>query len=96
MTREPFRAGALGGWVEGDGPPVLLLHGGPGLSFDYLDWLADEIGPGYRVAAFQQRGLEPSTVDGPFDMPTRVQQQHLQRSAGVVVVDLRTTQPVEG
>jgi len=72
MTREPFRAGALGGWARGDGLPVLLLHGGPGLSFDYLDWLADEIGPGYRVAAFQQRGLEPSTTEGPFDMATAV------------------------
>jgi proline iminopeptidase len=67
-----FRAGALAGWVVGEGPPVLLLHGGPGLSYDYLEWLAAEIGPGYLVAAFQQRGLEPSTVDGPFDVPTCV------------------------
>jgi pimeloyl-ACP methyl ester carboxylesterase len=58
--------GTLGGWVAGDGAPVLLLHGGPGLSYEYLDSLADELGEGFRVAAFQQRGLEPSTVDGPF------------------------------
>jgi pimeloyl-ACP methyl ester carboxylesterase len=47
-------------------PPVLLLHGGPGLSYEYLDGLAAELGPDYRVAAYQQRGLEPSTVEGPF------------------------------
>lgn len=56
----------LRGWVQGDGTPVLLLHGGPGLSADYLDGLADEVGTSYEVAGYQQRGLEPSQVDGPF------------------------------
>jgi pimeloyl-ACP methyl ester carboxylesterase len=46
--------------------PVLLLHGGPGLSFEYLDELGSELGDGFQVAAYQQRGLEPSTVEGPF------------------------------
>jgi pimeloyl-ACP methyl ester carboxylesterase len=59
-------AGTLAGWVTGSGPRVLLLHGGPGLSFEYLDELAAELGAGFRVAAYQQRGLEPSTLDGPF------------------------------
>ena len=72
MTREPFAAGELVGWVQGEGPPVLLLHGGPGLSYDYMDWLAEELGPAYRLAAFQQRGLAPSTEDGPFDLATAV------------------------
>jgi pimeloyl-ACP methyl ester carboxylesterase len=58
--------------VRRDGPPVLLLHGGPGLSYEYLDGLAGEIGPGYRVAAYQQRGLAPSTVEGPFDVARAV------------------------
>jgi pimeloyl-ACP methyl ester carboxylesterase len=58
--------GSLGGWVEGEGAPVLLLHGGPGLSFEYLDELSAELGAGFRVAAYQQRGLEPSTLGGPF------------------------------
>jgi pimeloyl-ACP methyl ester carboxylesterase len=62
----PVAGGALGGWAMGAGPPVLLLHGGPGLSYEYLDGLAAELGPDYRVAAYQQRGLEPSTVEGPF------------------------------
>ena len=60
--------GTLGGWIVGDGAPVLLLHGGPGLSYEYLDGLADELGTGFRIAAFQQRGLEPSTLAGPFTM----------------------------
>ena len=58
--------GALGGWVVGDGAPVLLVHGGPGLSYEYLDGLANELGTGVRIAAFQQRGLAPSTLAGPF------------------------------
>jgi pimeloyl-ACP methyl ester carboxylesterase len=72
VDRSELHADALGGWVRGVGPPVLLLHGGPGMSFEYLDDLAAEIGDGYRVAAFQQRGLEPSTAEGPFDVATAV------------------------
>jgi pimeloyl-ACP methyl ester carboxylesterase len=68
----PARNGVLGGWVDGDGRPVLLLHGGPGMTFTYLDSLADELLDGYQVAAYQQRGLEPSTLDGPFDVATQV------------------------
>jgi pimeloyl-ACP methyl ester carboxylesterase len=58
--------GRLGGWVVGNGLPVLLLHGGPGLSFEYLDDLGSELGDDFQVAAYQQRGLAPSTLDGPF------------------------------
>lgn len=63
---------ALTGWVQGEGPPVLLLHGGPGLSFEILDSLADELGLDYEIAAYQQRGLTPSTESGPFDVATHV------------------------
>jgi pimeloyl-ACP methyl ester carboxylesterase len=31
-----------------------------------------DIGEGYRVATFQQRGLAPSLTDGPFDVATAV------------------------
>lgn len=58
--------GTLGGWVAGEGPPALLLHGGPGLGYEYMDEVALELLPSYRVATFQQRGLEPSTREGPF------------------------------
>jgi pimeloyl-ACP methyl ester carboxylesterase len=33
----------IAGLRAGSGPPVLLLHGGPGLGFDYLRDLADEL-----------------------------------------------------
>lgn len=76
VTRSDFSAavdgGALEGWTIGEGPQVLLLHGGPGLSYEYLDGLAGEIGRGFQIAAYQQRGLAPSTVDGPFDIDTAV------------------------
>ena len=51
---------------------MLLLHGGPGLSFEYLDQLGDELAPDFRVAAYQQRGLEPSTLSGPFTIAQAV------------------------
>lgn len=63
--------GRLAVTVRGDGPPVLLLHGGPGLS-DYLDGLEDELGVSRRTARFQQRGLEPSTEAGPFTVARHV------------------------
>jgi len=66
MFTVPTGVGSLSGWVAGSGPRILLLHGGPGLSFEYLDELAAELGAGFRVAAYQQRGLEPSTLQGPF------------------------------
>ena len=58
--------GELRGWTAGSGPNVLLLHGGPGLDYAYLDGLGAELEPEFHVAAYQQRGLEPSTVEGPF------------------------------
>lgn len=58
--------GSLGGWAAGPGAPVLMLYGGPGLSYGYLDELSAELAVGFRVACHQQRGLEPSTCEGPF------------------------------
>ena len=52
----------------GTGRAVLVLHGGPGMSANYLDSLADEL-TGYRIAWYQQRGLPPSVEDGPYDVP---------------------------
>ena len=42
------------------------------MSFEYLDELAEEIGPGFQVAAYQQRGIEPSTLEGPFAVEREV------------------------
>jgi proline iminopeptidase len=62
----------LAGWRQGAGAPVLLLHGGPGLSFGYLQSLADELGHGFDLAAYQQRGLAPSGESGPFTVTDNV------------------------
>jgi pimeloyl-ACP methyl ester carboxylesterase len=68
----PVEGGQLSGWVSGSGAPVLLLHGGPGLSYDYLDDVADDIGGDFEIATYQQRGIAPSMLDGPFDVPTHI------------------------
>lgn len=59
---------AIAGLRDGSGPPVLLLHGGPGLGFDYLRDLADELATENDVAWYQQRGLAPSAVSGPYSV----------------------------
>src|SRR4029434_11221261 len=56
----------LAGLRAGSGPPVLLLHGGPGLGFDYLRDLADELAQVSSVGWYQQRGLASSAAEGPF------------------------------
>ena len=62
----------IAGRRAGAGPPVLLLHGGPGLGFDYLRDLADELAEENDVAWYQQRGLAPSVTDGPFTVEADV------------------------
>jgi pimeloyl-ACP methyl ester carboxylesterase len=59
--------GVIGGLSTGSGPPLVMLHGGPGLS-DYLGSLDGELIPGYTVHRYQQRGLAPSTTSGPFSV----------------------------
>ncbi|SER67348.1 Pimeloyl-ACP methyl ester carboxylesterase [Pedococcus cremeus] len=76
MERRTFLAptphGSLAGWCTGAGEPVLLLHGGPGLEGTYLDVVADELAVAFEVATFQQRGLPPSTEEGPFTIDQAV------------------------
>jgi pimeloyl-ACP methyl ester carboxylesterase len=62
----------IAGRRSGSGPPVLLLHGGPGLGFDYLRDLADELAQENDVAWYQQRGLEPSAPGRPYTVATDV------------------------
>jgi pimeloyl-ACP methyl ester carboxylesterase len=62
----------IGGLRAGSGPRVLLLHGGPGLGFEYLRDLADELAEENDVGWYQQRGLEPSAADGPYSVPLDV------------------------
>jgi pimeloyl-ACP methyl ester carboxylesterase len=63
----------LAGRRAGGGPRVLLLHGGPGLGFDYLRDLADELAAENDVAWYQQRGQEPSAVGGPHSVALDVE-----------------------
>ncbi|HTX62805.1 MAG TPA: alpha/beta hydrolase [Acidimicrobiales bacterium] len=50
--------------IDGDGRPLVLLHGGPGLS-DYMALLDDET-VGWRRIRYQQRGIAPSPESAPF------------------------------
>ena len=65
---EPTIAGRL----AGTGPRVLLLHGGPGMTFEYLRDLAEELVEENEVAWYQQRGLEPSATDVDFSVAANV------------------------
>lgn len=56
--------------ISGDGPDLLCLHGGPGLS-DYVAMLDDEI-DGWRRISYTQRGLAPSPTAGPFTVAQHV------------------------
>ena len=76
MERIPFTvatpSGDLSGWVMGEGPRVLAIHGGPGMNYDYLDDAVVELAAHYEVATFQQRGLPPSTEQGEFTVAEAV------------------------
>jgi proline iminopeptidase len=74
MTREfvvSVAGGTITGWQQGQGPHALLLHGGPGVS-DYTEALAAELEDGYTVTRYQQRGVAPSTTEGPFDVEANI------------------------
>ena len=74
MTEETFAAstpdGPIAGHAGGSGAPLLLLHGGPALS-DYMDMLGPEL-DGWRWVRYQQRGLAPSALAGPFTVERHV------------------------
>lgn len=76
MEPTPFTvaagSGQLSGWVSGDGPRVLAIHGGPGMNYDYLDDAVAELAARYQVATYQQRGLAPSSEDGEFTVAEAV------------------------
>ena len=57
---------------EGEGPPVLLLHGGPGVGAENLVSLVEELDGLIDGVLPQQRGLEPSTLEGPRDVEAHV------------------------
>ena len=67
-------AGAvIHGTLQGHGPPVILLHGGPGC-YDYfagsaaVEWLAGS----HLVCSYDQRGCRGSASSGPFTIQANV------------------------
>ena len=63
--------GRIAGWLAGSGPPALVLHGGPGLS-DITEGLAAELADRFSTIRYQQRGLAPSTAEGPHTVEQNV------------------------
>ena len=66
--------------VSGTGPPVVLLHGGPGL-WDYLAPLAALLDDTFTVIRFDQRGCGRSTGGGPFTIAQAVDDMDQVRAA---------------
>jgi pimeloyl-ACP methyl ester carboxylesterase len=71
-VRESPPVSELAVWDSGpeDGVAALVLHGGP--MTDYTAPLVALLPPTLRTIRYQQRGLPPSTVEGPFDIETHV------------------------
>ena len=80
MTFETIHVPVPGGEIfatrRGAEPPglprVLLLHGGPGMGAEYLVSLVEVLDGAVDIVLPQQRGLEPSTLEGPRDIETHV------------------------
>ena len=65
-------AGSIAGTRVGQGPPALVLHGGPGLSSEYTEPLALELADIFDTIRYQQRGQEPTTVRDPYTVEAHV------------------------
>jgi pimeloyl-ACP methyl ester carboxylesterase len=63
----PVAGGVLVGRRGGEGPPALVLHGGPAIP-DYTAGLAEEIGGFFSTCRYTQRGVPPSAVAGPYSI----------------------------
>src|SRR5947199_1535747 len=64
--------GSIAGGRVGQGPPGLVLHGGPGLSGEYTGPLALELADLFDTIRYQQRGQEPTTVREPYTVEAHV------------------------
>ena len=74
---------SLSACVEGDGPPLLLCHGGPGL-WDYLGDLALALIHEFQVCRWDQRGCGRSEPSAPYGLDVAVQDvQDLKRALGI-------------
>jgi proline iminopeptidase len=76
MAEQPITittpAGDIAAWTGGTGSETaVFLHGGPGMT-DYLDTLSPIVGRRFRTIRYQQRGLPPTTIGGPYTVETNV------------------------
>jgi len=71
MGEEPFEVGVpegvLRGHRGGEGPPALLLHGGPAVS-DYTEGCAAELCDLFSTIRYTQRGARPSAAGPPYSI----------------------------
>jgi len=65
----PVDGSVLCGHHGGEGPPALVLHGGPAMA-DYTEGLAAELGGLLSTVRYTQRGVAPSTVGPPYTIET--------------------------
>jgi pimeloyl-ACP methyl ester carboxylesterase len=76
MGFEHLTVGVPGGKIfatrRGAGPAAILLHGGPGIGAEHLVGLVEELDGLINGVLPQQRGLGPSTLEGPRDIETHV------------------------
>lgn len=63
---------------SGDGPPALLLSGGPGIE-NYMDGVAELFAQDFSSIRYTQRGVAPSVASGPFTID-----QHLEDAIAVL------------
>ena len=56
---------------EGDGPAIVLSHGGPGM-WDYLEPFAAALSPALRTVRWEQRGCGRSDATGPHTVARTV------------------------
>ena len=70
--------GELVGHRGGDGPPALLLHGGPAVP-DYMEGCAEELHGLFHAVRYTQRGVPPSVARGPYSI-----EQHMADALAVL------------
>jgi proline iminopeptidase len=69
--------------IQGEGIPMVLLHGGPG-AYDYLEPIANMLNNRYKVIRYEQRGSWRSEKKGPYDVKTFIEDlEHLRIHLGV-------------
>ncbi len=73
-----------------DAPPLVLLHGGPGASHDYLYPQMLELAATHRVITYDQRGGGRSKTDDPTPITWRTQVEDLAMLLGEFALETPT------